>query len=198
MTAFVGTDPSATRDEVALLHCSGTFQVGLLGLLRVLYATKALGDGTPRQVLHRFEAVLLAFAIASTVADGIGVERPRPGRLGDARCLLAAVDARHVLLGIRIAIAGRWHGYSRFWPMLAESWAVVVPTFALRQHRAGVVSFVHLCVGYGVLGQIVARKESSTRPARNSRRVSAIGVCGRRVGQRSAASRWPSRLWRTP
>ena len=64
-------------------------------------------------------------------------------------------------IGIRIAIAGRWHGYSRFAPLVAESWGpIVVPTFAIfGSNVAGVVSFVHLCVGYGVLGQIVARKQ---------------------------------------
>lgn len=64
-------------------------------------------------------------------------------------------------IGIRIAIAGRWHGKARFWPLIAESWGpIVVPTFGLFGSAvAGVVSFFHLCIGYGVLGQIVARKE---------------------------------------
>ena len=36
------------------------------------------------------------------------------------------------LIGIRIAVAGRWTGVSRYWPMVAESWAVVtVPAMAI-------------------------------------------------------------------
>jgi len=36
------------------------------------------------------------------------------------------------LIGIRIAVAGRWKGVSRFYPIVAESWAVVtVPSLAV-------------------------------------------------------------------
>jgi hypothetical protein len=46
--------------------------------------------------------------------------------------------------------------------MVAESWAlVVIPTMNIfGDDAAVVVSIVHLCVGYGILGQIVARKQS--------------------------------------
>ena len=65
------------------------------------------------------------------------------------------------LIGIRIAVAGRWRGLSRWWPMVAESWAIVsVPAYgAFGSTVAGYVGAAHLCVGYAVLGQIVARKE---------------------------------------
>ena len=67
------------------------------------------------------------------------------------------------LIGIRIAIAGRWKGLSRFWPMVAESWAVVDRADAwassARAWPAG--SAPPTCVvGYAVLGQIVARKKA--------------------------------------
>jgi hypothetical protein len=64
-------------------------------------------------------------------------------------------------IGVRIAIAGRWHGASRFWPLVAESWAVVsVPAYGIFGSTvAGFIGAAHLCVGYAVLGQIVARKE---------------------------------------
>ena len=40
-------------------------------------------------------------------------------------------------IGIRIAIAGRWTGAARFWPLVAESWApVCVPVAALPGDRA--------------------------------------------------------------
>ena len=64
------------------------------------------------------------------------------------------------LIGIRIAVAGRWKGATRFWPMVAESWAVVViPTLGIfGDGAAHVVACVHLVVGYAVLGVLVSRK----------------------------------------
>ena len=64
------------------------------------------------------------------------------------------------LIGIRIAIAGRWTGVSRFWPMVAESWAVVtIPALGIFGEAVGLaVGCLHLLVGYAVLGVLVSRK----------------------------------------
>ncbi|WP_243061247.1 hypothetical protein [Nocardioides sp. SR21] len=156
-----GTDPSGTMEEALSSITSGTFQLGLLGLLTVLFATQALGEGRLARFFIRFEAVLLFFAIGSTVADGIGVSNlDQPGwAMLDAFWPLSMLGM--FFIGIRVAIAGRWHGKDRYWPLIAESWGpIVVPTFGIfGSSVAGVVSFVHLCVGYGVLGQLVARKQ---------------------------------------
>lgn len=156
-----GTDPHGTLEEALSSLTGGTFQLGLLGLLTVLYATKALGDGRLAKFFLRFEAVLVFFAIGSTIADGIGVSNlDQPGwAMLDAFWPLSMLGM--FFIGIRVAIAGRWSGYARFWPLVAESWGpIVVPTFGIfGSGVAGVVSFFHLCLGYGVLGQIVARKE---------------------------------------
>jgi hypothetical protein len=157
----LGTDPSGSFEEAMSSITSGTFQLGLLGLLTVLFATQALGSGRVARFFLRFQAVLLVFAIGSTVADGIGVSNlDQPGwAMLDAFWPLSMLGM--FLIGIRVAIAGRWSGKERFWPLVAESWGpIVVPTFGIfGSSVAGVVSFVHLCVGYGVLGQIVARKQ---------------------------------------
>jgi hypothetical protein len=159
-TLVFGSDPSGATEEALSSLTSGTFQLGLLGLLSVLYATKALGEGRLARFFIRLQAVLLCFAIGSTVADGIGVsDLDRTGwLLLDLFWPLSMLGM--FFIGVRIAIAGRWHGKARFWPLIAESWGpVVVPTFGIFGSTvAGVVSFVHLCVGYGVLGQVVARK----------------------------------------
>ena len=157
-----GTNPDGTLEEALSSLTGGTFQLGLLGLLSVLYATQALGEGRLARFFIRFEAVLVLFAIGSTVADGIGVsDMDKAGwAMLDAFWPLSMLGM--FFIGIRIAIAGRWHGKARYWPLIAESWApIVVPMYGLFGSTvAGVVSFVHLCIGYGVLGQIVARKES--------------------------------------
>ena len=67
------------------------------------------------------------------------------------------------LIGIRIAVAGRWRGARRFWPMVAESWAVVcIPTLMVAGPAvAAVVAPLHLLLGYVVLGLLVATKRSA-------------------------------------
>lgn len=160
-TLIFGTDPSGTTKEALSSITSGTFQLGLVGLLTVLYTTRALGDGRLARLCIRFQGVLMLFAIGSSIADGIGVsDLDQAGwAMLDAFWPLSMLGM--FFIGIRIAIAGRWHGYSRFWPLVAESWGpIVVPTFGIfGSGVAGVVSCFHLCIGYGVLGQIVARKQ---------------------------------------
>ena len=160
-SVIFGTDPQGGLEEALSSITSGTFQLGLLGLLTVLYATKALGDGRLARFFLRLEGVVLVLAMGSTFVDGIGVsDMDKVGWVLLDLCWPLSMLGMF-MIGIRIAVAGRWHGKSRFWPLVAESWGpIVVPTFGIFGSTvAGVVSFVHLCVGYGVLGQIVARKQ---------------------------------------
>jgi hypothetical protein len=153
--------PTTGADAVVFGLGSGAFQVGLFFLLRVLWRTRALGDGPLARSFLRLEAGLLAVAVTSTVVDALAIsDLSRTG--------WAVVDAFWPLsmlgmfaIGIRIAVAGRWTGPSRFWPMVAESWAVVtIPALALLGYQAAtVVSVVHLLLGYTVLGVLVSRKE---------------------------------------
>ena len=160
-TLVFGTDRSGTTEQVLSALTGGPFQLGLLGLLSVLYTTRALGEGGLARFFIRVEFALVLLALASTLADGIGVsDMDEAGwAMLDAFWPLSMLGM--FFIGVRIAIAGRWHGRSRYWPLIAESWApVVVPMYGLFGSTvAGAVSFVHLCVGYGVLGQIVSRKE---------------------------------------
>ena len=66
-------------------------------------------------------------------------------------------------IGVRIAIAGRWKGAARFWPLVAESWApVCVPFAALTPAIAHFVGAGHLAIGYVMLGVILARRPELT------------------------------------
>lgn len=157
---WFGLDPQDRTGVVGFAVGSGLFQVGLLALLRVLRRTQALGTGRVARTALRIETVLVALAIASTTVDGLGVSNlDQPGwALLDTCWPLSMLGM--FLIGIRIAIAGRWRGASRFWPMVAESWAVVViPTLGIfGPAAAAVVAPLHLMVGYATLGVIVARK----------------------------------------
>lgn len=157
----LGVDPVGNPTDLMLFGLgSGLFQLGLLALLRVLWRTSALGTGRIAKAALIVESVLLTFAIGSTLADAFAVsDLNQP--------VWAALDAFWPLsmlgmfgIGIRIAIAGRWTGVARFWPLVAESWAVVVLPIngILGGEVAQYVAAAHLLVGYTVLGVLVARK----------------------------------------
>lgn len=156
----VGADPVGATAEAFYSLTSGLFQIGLLCLLRVLWVTRALGTGRLARSVLRVVAGMVVIAIGSTVADGIGVSDL--DRIGWA--LLDAFWPLSMLgmfaIGIRIAVAGRWTGVHRFWPMVAESWAlVVIPVLTVFGESAGaVVGAAHLMVGYAVLGVLVSRR----------------------------------------
>ncbi|MGB0100148.1 MAG: hypothetical protein WBP61_07685 [Nocardioides sp.] len=161
--AVIGVDPGErTGDLIAYGVGSGLFQLGLLGLLTVLWQTRALGEGRLARFFLRVEVVLVTLALASTTVDALGVSDL--DRLGwillDACWPLSMLGM--FLIGIRIAVHGKWRGVSRWWPMVAESWAlVVIPTLNIAgETAAGVVAALHLLVGYAVLGVIVALKRA--------------------------------------
>ena len=138
----------------------GLFQVGLLCLLRVLWRTRALGEGRLARAVLRVEAAVVVLAMGSTIGAAARIDDL--DQLGwillDVCWPLSMMGM--FLIGIRIAVAGRWSGASRWWPMVAESWAVVtIPTMAvLGQEAVRYVGSTHLLLGYGVLGLIVSRK----------------------------------------
>ena len=164
--AVFGADPAHETLPLVLYGLgSGLFQLGALALLRVLWRTRALGSGKVARAVLRVEAVFLSLAIGSTVADAVQVsDLTQPAWLAlDAFWPLSMLGM--FLIGIRIAVAGRWQGLSRFWPMVAESWAVVtVPSMVIfGAEGARIVGSLHLVVGYAVLGQVVARKGADGR-----------------------------------
>lgn len=62
------------------------------------------------------------------------------------------------VVGVTVAVAGRWTGMLRFWPAVAETWALVtVPVLgALGPEVGNPVGAVHMLLGYGVLGLLLA------------------------------------------
>lgn len=144
------------------------FQAGVMGLIGAMALTGAAGTTRTARVMVRVERVLLSLAMVWTVIHAL-VPAWR-----DATWL-AVLDAFWPLsmlgmfvLGIKVAVAGRWRGPARVWPMVAESWAVVtIPTFVLV--GAPVSDWVgggHLLVGYTVLGLLLARRTELVLPRR--------------------------------
>lgn len=157
-----GLEPASEVGRVVSYLSAGAFQIGLLALLRVFWRSQALGTGRLSRSALRLETALVLLAIGSTLADTTGLsDLSQPGWAAlDATWPLSMLGM--MLLGIRIAVAGRWKGVRRLWPLVAESWAlVVIPVFAVFGPAAAQwVAPLHLLVGYAVLGLLVARKSS--------------------------------------
>jgi hypothetical protein len=165
MIAVFGLNSESTVYQYAHNASAFLFQVGVLALVRVLWRTKAIGVGKVARTVLRVEVGALVLAMASTASDFLGLTNlDNPASLAlDMFWPISMLGM--FLIGVRIAVAGRWKGLSRFWPILAESWAVVtVPTMGIfGEGVARWVGAAHLVVGYAVLGQIVARKTADGR-----------------------------------
>jgi len=139
------------------------FQLGLVALVTVQLRTGATGTGRLARFFLHAEHVLLGLAITSTFA---WMFFPESGN----EAWFLALDVFWPLsmlgmaaIGVRIAIAGRWTGLARFWPLGAESWApVVIPVAAVVAGAASYVAAAHLLVGYTMLGVILAVRPELT------------------------------------
>ena len=101
--------------------------------------TGATGTGRLARFFLHVEHVLLGLAITSTLTWMFA-------RQCEEEAWFLALDAFWPLsmlgmfvIGIRIAIAGRWTGAARWWPLGAESWAPV--NIPVAQLAAGAASF---------------------------------------------------------
>ncbi len=141
------------------------FQVGVFALLTAMLRTGATGVTKKARTMIRVEYVLLGLASLWSLIHGL-----TPASIGDSTPVMI-LDIFWPLsmlgmfvIGIKVAVAGRWQGALRFWPMVAETWAVVtVPTFLL--FGDGVARWVggaHLVIGYAALGLLLARRPELT------------------------------------
>jgi hypothetical protein len=139
------------------------FQIGLVALVAAQLRTGATGTGRLARFFLHAEHVLLGLAMVSTLASTF-----LPAHRDDAWFL--ALDAFWPLsmlgmfaIGIRIAIAGRWTGAARWWPLGAESWAPVnVPIAAALPTLAPHTGAGHLLVGYAALGVVLMLRPALT------------------------------------
>jgi hypothetical protein len=157
------TPPAGTWQAVVVNLAAVAFQVGLMFLVAAQMRTGAVGTGQLARVLLHIEHVLLGLATVSSLTWAL-----TPGLYGTA--VFEILDIFWPLsmlgmaaIGVRIAIAGRWTGVARFWPMVAESWApVTVPTAFLLPAITQYVGAAHLLIGYVALGVILAVRPELT------------------------------------
>ena len=158
-----GVDAETGWQSTAEGLSSLAFQLGLVALVAVQLRTGATGTGRLARFFLHVEHVLLGLAITSTLAYSFFPEY-------SDEAWFMALDAFWPLsmlgmaaIGVRIAIAGRWKGLARVWPLGAESWApVVIPVSALLPGAASYVGAGHLLVGYAALGVLLAVRPELT------------------------------------
>ncbi|MDP9431043.1 MAG: hypothetical protein M3Q47_20255 [Actinomycetota bacterium] len=162
--AALGTTPPAGTWQAAAVNVAAfAFQLGLAFLVSAQLRTGAIGTGKLARRLLHVEHGLLTVAMVSSLMWAF-----TPGLYDTA--LFFVLDLFWPLsmlgmaaLGVRIAVAGRWRGAARFWPMVAERWApVVVPTAFLLPAVTQYVGAAHLLVGYVTLGVILALRPELT------------------------------------
>jgi len=158
-----GLDYSDGWQNVAANLTSLAFQLGLVALVTVQLRTGAIGTGRlARGFLHVEHALLGLAMVSSLLAAFVPEQRETAWFLAlDVFWPLSMLGM--FAIGIRNAIAGRWQGLARFWPLGAESWApVVIPVAAVLSGAATYVAAGHLLLGYTALGLVLALRPELT------------------------------------
>jgi hypothetical protein len=136
------------------------FQAGVMGLLHVQLATRATGVKTINRRMLQVERVLLSVAMLWSVAHAALPAQRDAVWMGILDAFWPLSMLGMFLIGIKVAIKGRWRGPARAWSLVAETWAVAtIPVIAIAGQSAGdVAGVVHLLLGYTVLGLILAAR----------------------------------------
>ncbi|MER6945038.1 hypothetical protein ABT294_13530 [Nonomuraea sp. NPDC000554] len=161
---FLGTQGVGTGERIVDLT-GLVFQLGIVCLLWVQMKTQAIGTSRAATVALRIEAVVLGIAGVWSLLHGV-----LPDGVKDATWL-AFLDICWPLsmlgmaaISVKLAFTARWRGALRWWPLIAESWAVVtVPCYILvGEQLARWVGGTHLVVGYAVLGLLLALRPADS------------------------------------
>lgn len=152
----VGNNPADSLGMTITDTTGGLFQLGLFALLAIQVRTRATGLTKVARGMLVVEHVLLAIATLWSFLHAVPALRDQ--------AFLVPMDVFWPLsmlgmavIGVKLAVAGRWKGVVRVWPVVAESWAVVtVPVFGIfGSPIADYVGGAHLVVGYLTLGVLL-------------------------------------------
>ncbi|MEV4526479.1 hypothetical protein [Streptosporangium sp. NPDC049304] len=141
------------------------FQLGLWALVTLMSRTGAIGVTRTARVMLTVERVLLAPAMVWSLIHGLFPAARNTLWLGILDIFWPLSMLGMFVIGIKVAVAGRWRGLARVWPLVAESWAIVsIPAMGiLGASIGGVVAATHLLVGYATLGLIIAFRPELVR-----------------------------------
>lgn len=139
-------------------------QLGVFCLLAALWTTRGTGTGRFGRGLLLVEAAVLAVATVQSVfaASAGGGEWGTVATVLDPSWPLSMLGM--VVVGVTVAVVGRWRGIVRVWAPVAGSWlAVGAAAAALGPDLGFVVAGAHFLVGYTVLGVLLAVRPDLTR-----------------------------------
>lgn len=145
------------------------FQLGIFALLTVQIRTQATGTSRVSRVMLKVELGLLGLAGVWSLLHGLLPEAAQDGPAMQVLDLFWPLSMLGMMvIGIKLAVAGRWRGTLRWWPLIAESWAVVtVPAFILLgEGISNWIGGLHLIVGYATLGALLALRPELTAAPR--------------------------------
>ena len=163
---FIAFDPQTTDPAGMTLVDLGQLpaQLALFGLVTLQLRTSATGVGRFARGMLKAEFGLLGLATLWTVLHAFvpAIRDDLWMMILDAFWPLSMLGM--FVIGVKIAFAGRWRGPVRFWPLVAESWAVVsVPAMIILGSTGGrYVGSIHLLAGYATLGVLLALRPHLT------------------------------------
>ena len=136
------------------------FQVGAMALVGLQLKTRATGVSRKAAAMLKVERVLLALAMVWSLAHALLPSQREAAWMLTLDLFWPLSMLGMFVIGVKIAFAGRWTGPARFWPLVAESWAVVtIPAMGIFGATAGdYVGATRLVVGYTTLGLIIAAR----------------------------------------
>jgi hypothetical protein len=162
-TLAFGIDPATDWQDLAYELTAVLFQLGLVALVFVQLRTGAIGTGRLARFFLHLEHVLLGLAMLSSLSSAFLPEYADEGWYLALDAFWPLSMLGMFLIGIRIAIAGRWTGAARWWPLGAESWALVnIPVAQLAPDAVAYTAGGHLLVGYVALGALLATRPHLT------------------------------------
>ncbi|MFT4087019.1 MAG: hypothetical protein QM658_07645 [Gordonia sp. (in: high G+C Gram-positive bacteria)] len=137
------------------------FQLSILGLLWVQDSNGAMtrpgGAGKVARIGYRIEAAVVCGAIVSTIFDSFWlIQGTVVWHVFDLCWPLSMLGM--LIIGIRVAIAGRWKSPLRWQVLFAQAWLL----FGIPLSVLGQIGFIAVTVqvflGYGLLGVLLARR----------------------------------------
>ncbi|MEJ2869193.1 hypothetical protein WCD74_15570 [Actinomycetospora sp. OC33-EN08] len=163
--AFMTSGAESEQGTFAISLTGLFFQLGVFCLLAAMWRTRATGTTRLARAMLVVEAVVLGIATVQSVftlpANG--------GEWGTVATVLDPFWPLSMLgmavIGVKVAVAGRWRGALRVWPVVAETWIfVALPSLMVFGREIGsVVAGAHFLVGYAALGVLLAMRPDLTR-----------------------------------
>lgn len=149
---------SPEQNSQVEIWASAPFQLGLLALLAVMWATSAAGLGRWSRTALAVEGVAVVLAIGWTIPYLFDANRASTGLLAVLDVFWPLSMAGLIVVGVLVLRARRWPTPTRYLPLAAS---LLIPfdiaiSWAPETVR-GVVSTLYLAVAYGSLGAMITR-----------------------------------------